>query len=131
MASTLNRIGESAPQLGKGHGTRALGPSDSSDSGSDVVGGPGLSDAEPLPLDTGTNEDAALGAGAGRDLGDADLDSDAAGTGERGAAERDEPESDADRLPDRVDAGVQLDPGALAELPDEDAVAPDEDEERG
>ena len=54
--------------LGKGHGTGALGPSDSSDSGSDVQGG-----------------------GAGRHLGDANLDShtDAAGTGERGAVGND------------------------------------------
>ena len=46
----------------RGHGTRALGPSDSSDSGSDVVGGD-----------------------AGRQLGDAELDgdSDRSGTGER------------------------------------------------
>ncbi len=52
-----------------GHGTRALGPSDSSDSGSDVAGG----DAAAL-------------------LGDSDLDgdSDAAGTGERAAVGRDD-----------------------------------------
>lgn len=54
--------------LGRGHGTGALGPSDSSDSGSDVRGGT-----------------------APADLGDADLDSDsdAAGTGERAAVGRD------------------------------------------
>ena len=28
--------------VGRGHGTGALGPSDSSDSGSDIAGGPGL-----------------------------------------------------------------------------------------
>ncbi len=52
--------------LGKGHGTAALGPSDSSDSGSDVVN-------------------------AGPDIGDTDLDSDSDrfGTGERAAADRD------------------------------------------
>jgi hypothetical protein len=38
MASTLNRTGDSAPQVDKRHGTRALGPSDSSDSGSDIAG---------------------------------------------------------------------------------------------
>jgi hypothetical protein len=54
--------------LGKGHGTGALGPSDSSDSGSDVSGGT-----------------------AGAELGDADLDSDtdSGGTGERAAPGRD------------------------------------------
>lgn len=89
MGSTLNRTGESAPRVDVGHGTGALGPSDSSDSGSDIVGGPGLVDADVLPLDTGTNEDIARGAGAGRDIGDTDLDSDSdvAGSGERGAAD--------------------------------------------
>lgn len=50
--------------LGRGHGTGALGPSDTSDSGSDVQGAPGA------------------------EFGDAELgsDSDAAGTGERAAA---------------------------------------------
>ena len=54
--------------LGRGHGTGALGPSDTSDSGSDVQGG-----------------------SAGRDVGDANLDSDsdAGGTGERATAGRD------------------------------------------
>jgi len=52
-----------------GHGTKALGPSDSSDSGSDVAGG----DAPAL-------------------LGDSDLDgdSDSAGTGERATVGRDD-----------------------------------------
>ena len=57
--------------LGRGHGTAALGPSDSSDSGSDLHGAPGLA--------------------TGPDIGDANMDSDSDryGTGERGAAERD------------------------------------------
>lgn len=120
MGSTLNRTGESHPQLGKGHGTRALGPSDSSDTGSDVVGGPGFTDAPALPLDTGTSEDAATGAGAGRDLGDADLDSDsdAAGTGERGAAGRDVPALDADRRPDRIEPAPGMDGESTEEVED-------------
>ena len=67
--------------LGRGHGTGALGPSDSSDSGSDLQGAPGLAQ-EGLLLEDGT---------AGPDVGDADLDSDSdsAGTGERAAAGRD------------------------------------------
>ncbi len=53
-------------RIHQGHGTAALGPSDSSDSGSDI-------------------------AGVGRYLGDSDLDSDtdSTGTGERGAVGRD------------------------------------------
>lgn len=69
-------------KLGSGHGTGALGPSDSSDSGSDLVGASGLAGAEGLDLGGGT---------AGPDVGDADLDSDtdSGGTGERAAAGRD------------------------------------------
>lgn len=84
--------------LGKGHGTDALGPSDTSDTGSDVVGGPGfatnLDDDQLLDLDQGTTSDreaSHAGDTAGPDLGDADFsgDSDASGTGERAAAGRD------------------------------------------
>lgn len=84
--------------LGKGHGTDALGPSDNSDSGSDVMGGPGFAvgvDEDLIAdLDRGTNEDYSIGHGsdtAGADMGDAELDSDsdAGGTGERASAGRD------------------------------------------
>jgi hypothetical protein len=106
MASTLNRTGESRPEI-RGHTTRDLGPSDTSDSGSDVVGGPGLIDVEPLDLDRGTTEDPDLspaGGGAGADIGDADLDSDsdAQGTGENITAGRDPAYTDRDVMPDRI-----------------------------
>jgi len=54
----------------QGHGTGALGPSDTSDSGSDMQGAPGV---------------------AGYDAVDSDLDSDSdsGGTGERAGVERD------------------------------------------
>lgn len=92
--STLFRTGEQDPVVTKGHGTSALGPSDSTDSGSDIAGGPGLNDDEGLGLDRGTTSDPdhdGPGANAGADLGDANLDSDTDryGTGERGAAGRD------------------------------------------
>jgi hypothetical protein len=92
--STLNQTGESKPGVGKGHGTGALGPSDSSDTGSDIVGNRGLNHDDGLPLARGTTSDPdqdAGGATAGPDIGDADLDSDSDryGTGERGAAGRD------------------------------------------
>lgn len=63
-----NMTGPPDRVLGKGHGTRALGPSDSSDSGSDVAGGT-----------------------AGADMGDANLDSDSdrSGTGEVASAGHD------------------------------------------
>ena len=69
--------------LRQGHGTEALGPSDSSDSGSDVHG-----------------------FGAERRIGDAGLDSDTdrSGTGERlGATPDAEFEEGADIAPDRIE----------------------------
>jgi hypothetical protein len=83
--------------LGTGHGLDALGPSDTSDSGSDVVGGPGLGndiDSEMIDLDRGTNDDletSRAGDTAGPDVGDADFssDSDSGGTGERATIGRD------------------------------------------
>jgi hypothetical protein len=104
--STLDLELSTPPVTDKGHGTRALGPSDTSDSGSDLQG-PGLyeTDADLIGLDIGTNEDAAHSAGAGRDVGDANLDSDsdAGGTGERASAGRDtEMEAGSDIAPDRL-----------------------------
>jgi hypothetical protein len=75
------------PARGKGHDLRSIGPSDSSDSGSDLSG-PGLIDDDLLGLDRGTNEDSEGGHLADRDagasLGDlgADDTSDRNGTGE-------------------------------------------------
>jgi hypothetical protein len=74
-----------------GHDIRSLGPSDSSDSGSDMAG-PGLLDDDLLGLDRGTNEDSEGGranvADAGASVGDLGMDnnSDRSGTGERMAA---------------------------------------------
>ena len=100
--------------LGKGHGVDALGPSDLSDTGSDVVGGPGFaSNIDPeqtLDFDGGTTSDLEAGhAGetAGPDVGDADFsgDSDRSGTGERAAAGRDAVVRDgADIDTDRVES---------------------------
>jgi hypothetical protein len=95
--SALNTTGEGAVRQ-KGHGTEALGPSDSSDSGSDVVGGPGLNREEGLPFQRGTTSDPDVDSPpttAGPDLGDPDLDSDTDrfGTGERAAVGRDSTEA--------------------------------------
>jgi hypothetical protein len=76
--------GQNDRLLRQGHGTGALGPSDSSDSGSDVHG-----------------------FGAERHIGDADLDSDTdrSGTGERMGATPDvEFEAASDIAPDEVRA---------------------------
>jgi hypothetical protein len=94
-AATSLYHGEETPAvLTKGHGTAALGPSDSSDSGSNIPGGPGLNRDDGLLQPPGTTSDPdvdTIGATAGPDIGDADLDSDSDrnGTGERAAAGRD------------------------------------------
>ncbi|HVF63480.1 MAG TPA: hypothetical protein VNE58_05765 [Casimicrobiaceae bacterium] len=92
--STLMHTGETPPSTHKGHGTADLGPSDSTDSGSDVRGGPGFQREERMGLTPGPasgSEVEGVVEGAGPDIGDTDLDSDSdrAGTGERGAAGRD------------------------------------------
>lgn len=100
----------------KGHDTRSLGPSDSSDSGSDMAG-PGLTDDDRLHLDRGTNQDIEGGehnvADAGPSVGDLNMDdnTDASGTGERLTAGK-EPRTrvnvdrDADRVVDAGEAGL-------------------------
>ena len=108
MASTLTDATSKDRMVTKGHGTSALGPSDTSDSGSDVVGGPGLIEGDAIGLDRGTNEDAEAGVAhtAGADIGDANLDSDSdsVGTGEHAAAGRElRTPLDSDRLPDRIE----------------------------
>jgi hypothetical protein len=76
------------------HDLRTLGPSDSSDSGSDLAG-PGWIDEDRLGLDRGTNEDSEgghlFGDNAGASFGDlgADENSDSAGTGEHLTAGKD------------------------------------------
>jgi hypothetical protein len=81
--------------LGKGHGVDSLGPSDISDSGSDVMGGTGfasnLDDDQTIDLDEGTTSDQEATQAAGPDIGDSNFDSDSdyGGTGERAAAGRD------------------------------------------
>ncbi|MFP5392794.1 MAG: hypothetical protein ACLGI6_14800 [Gammaproteobacteria bacterium] len=81
-------------RLGTGHTTGELGPSDSSDSGSDLKGASGLAQDDLLDLGSGTTSDietSLAGGTAGPDLGDPDMssDSDGGGTGERAAAGRD------------------------------------------
>jgi hypothetical protein len=78
-------------QVKRGHGTGALGPSDSSDGGSDVRGG-----------------------SAPAEIGDAELDSDTDrfGTGERrGAAPDTEVPEGADISPDHVEEAPEEDEG--------------------
>ena len=93
------------PQRPEGTGTDRLGPSDSSDSGSDIVGADGAVDTDELGLSA---EDVRRERGAGADIGDANLDSDtdASGTGERAEAGRDTLRREApDVAPDHIEGG--------------------------
>ena len=123
--STLDLSRTSPSVTTKGHGTRALGPSDTSDSGSDLQG-PGLYEHDPdvnLASNTGTSADAAHAGGAGRDVGDANLDSDtdASGTGERASAGRDtDVEAGTDIAPDRLlKSGAAVTSDALDQTADD------------
>ncbi|SDH34360.1 MULTISPECIES: hypothetical protein [unclassified Duganella] len=78
--------------LGRGHGTRALGPSDNSDSGSDMVGQPGA---------------------------EMDSDTDAQGTGERASVGREDIESDIGY--DHVETMPETDGDGGEMAPDENA----------
>jgi hypothetical protein len=100
----------------KGHDVASLGPSDTSDSGSDMKG-PGLVDDDALHMDRGTNEDPEGGTlgkiEAGQAVGDRDMDdtSDSRGTGEHLTAGKDprirpNEDRDADRVVDAEQAGL-------------------------
>lgn len=107
MASTLMGGRGKDRETQKGHGTGALGPSDSSDSASDITGGPGIIEGDVIGLDQGTNEDLDTRArNAGVDIGDSalDSDSDSVGTGEHSTAGRDpSSRANSDVLPDHIE----------------------------
>lgn len=81
-------------RIHQGHGTSALGPSDSSDSGSDLQGAPGIAHQD------------------GADIGDTELDSDTdrEGTGERAAADGEAPALD----------GADIGTDHIERIPDDD-----------
>ncbi|MDM0111384.1 hypothetical protein QTI66_04440 [Variovorax sp. J22R133] len=115
--------GEHAPTYPGGTDIDALGPSDSSDSGSDVQSDRNRS---ALPDD---------GAQGALPISH-DSSSDAAGTGERASAQADAPASDADVMPDRIgivprdamDAAVSIDDPAAAAVHELAASGVDDDE---
>jgi hypothetical protein len=130
--SILLRTGEQAPELAKGHGTGALGPSDSSDSGSDIQGGPGIVEEAELGLDRGPSDDpgGGLHSSAGPDVGDFNLDSDSDrnGTGERLGAGRDDLRAEAaDIYPDHEEhpTGGEIDSPTQGQLVEEIESTPD------
>ena len=130
MSSSLdpNNFSDTVSRVPKGHDVKSLGPSDSSDSGSDMAG-PGLIDDDAIGLDRGTNQDTEAGpddvADAGPSVGDLgmDADSDRYGTGERLTAGKDPHirvagDIAADRIvgPDEAGLGGGLDQAEEARL---------------
>jgi hypothetical protein len=119
--------------LGRGHGTDALGPSDLSDTGSDMQGA-GLSRDVGLGMDEGTTsgpDRSSAGGTAGPDVGDANLDSDtdSGGTGERAAAGRDSIEADGDDIDvDQVENVETINPDDIDvdQVEDVEAINPDD-----
>ena len=114
MASTLLGGRGKDRITDKGHGTGALGPSDTTDSASDITRAPGTKEGDVIGLDRGTNEDADVRGPfttAGPDIGDAELDSDSdsVGTGEHMTAGR-EPQTRAnnDVRPDHIERIVDV-----------------------
>ena len=93
MATSSILGGESAAARASGRDSDALGPSDSSDSGSDVQG--------ERAMPTGADNPGELGA---MPL-DLDSDSDSMGTGERASAAGDSGRDGADILPDHIVGG--------------------------
>jgi hypothetical protein len=91
MAQSPLLGGDRAARRPRGTSTEDLGPSDTSDSGSDLQGAPGAVETDDLGLSGGSNDDVRREPGAGADIGDANLDadSDSGGTGERAEAGRD------------------------------------------
>ncbi|WP_106855608.1 chemotaxis protein [Caballeronia novacaledonica] len=93
--STLNPPEDDGAEYGKGHGTGALGPSDSSDSGSDVQG------EKRYPGDIEDELDAHA---LGQSKAELNSDTDRFGTGETASADGDNNlEADADILPDEIE----------------------------
>jgi hypothetical protein len=110
--STLIPELEEEPIVSRGHGVAALGPSDTSDSGSDITGGPGLAaTGDFLELGGGTTSDLDVNQGHG---------SAGADIGETASAGRDTSVADGSDIGvDRIVSGAELGIGANSELIDE------------
>jgi hypothetical protein len=131
MANSPLLGGERAAARPKGTDTEALGPSDTSDSGSDITGAVGAVETDELGFDGGSNDDVRRAPGAGADIGDPDLDgaSDSGGTGERAEAGRDTLRQDApDLMPDQIVSIGDEDTGLTGDL-DIDELAADATDE--
>lgn len=91
--------GTPAPRQAEGKDVDLLGPSDTSDSGSDVQGERPMSTAPDNPGEWGAV------------VSDMSSDTDSAGTGDRASADGDPPRDGADILPDRIIRNIVDDDG--------------------
>ena len=109
--------GDKAPQRAAGRDNDLLGPSDTSDTGSDIQHARSMPTAPDLP-----DEQGALPP-------ELDSDSDALGTGERASADARPIQDGADIMPDRITGGPggDFDPDALI-ADDDDTLAQVEEE---
>lgn len=89
--------GTPAPREAKGKDVDALGPSDTSDSGSDVQGERPMATAPDNPGEWGAV------------VADMNSDTDSAGTGDRASADGDPPRDGADILPDHIIENIGAD----------------------
>ncbi|NRF65520.1 hypothetical protein HLB44_00850 [Aquincola sp. S2] len=116
MASSSIQGGIPIQPRARGHDVDALGPSDSSDSGSDVQG--------EQPMATEADNPGELGGVPSH----RDSASDASGTGERATATGNDARDGADLLPDRIIDGAPRDPGETLDAADETAQLPEDDD---
>jgi hypothetical protein len=110
--------GERAPQQAKGRSAETLGPSDTSDSGSDIQG------ASRLKTDA---EEGELGGATPIDI---DSDSDSMGTGERGSAVPGGGRDGADIGPDRIARSKDALDSAVSIGGDDDSIESLADDDR-
>jgi hypothetical protein len=103
MATSSILGGERALTKPSGHDVDALGPSDSSDSGSDIQGERAMSTLPDNPSELGSL------------TSDGRSDTDSSGTGERASATGSDPREGADILPDRVASEDSLEDSLASE----------------
>jgi hypothetical protein len=139
MASSLDpsNFPESRMRVQDGHGSRSLGPSDSSDSGSDLAG-PGLTEEDDVLSFDGPPEEDAEAEREEADAVDLDDSSDRYGTGVRSTAGRsprvrDNADRDADRVMNPEEPGLgdgldQAEEEAELGLADEEIEEEDDDD---
>jgi len=118
---------ERAARQAPGRDSEALGPSDSSDSGSDVAGIELQDDGDPaMPADAATREDSVHSNASHESIGPG-IDSDAAGTGERRSAAGDAGREANDISPDHIEGGLPEEGDDAIDDPDD----PDDSDDLG